>query len=232
MTTTWYETPPRRKLPTWAKVLITLVLVCVVGLALFVAAVVVSLSGGLDDVLDVGKPTEDSRKVEKARDRAVPTVERQHAAVVRGLPGEDTGIRVSDDACDQGQHNWKVDDDYDLDCVLSRGTVLHVQGPLGAGDLTAAVAARLTGWVQEQPSYDLRARPRWTFGGAADGQAGVLEVALLEVPPGEVSFYDLGSSADPSTVTRDGRPYALDRVRQDFPGTLVVVRTSERYFYE
>lgn len=241
MTQTWTapHRAPRRRWPVWAKVLLTFVLVVVTGMALFVGAVVVSLSGGLDDVLDLSSPSKDSRSVGKARGKAVTRLEPLHAVVTSGLGLTDTRVRVSRDECQVGQHNWKIDDPYDLDCVLARGSVYVV--PFEADDTTVAAALEqsLADWTP-QDSYGDGGDRRWTRGGPADGAAGVQEVTITfegsSAGSGLLQPYELGGGytplGAPTGITRDGQPYGLEALRSEHPGRLVVVTTSERYFYE
>lgn len=246
MTQTWTAPtaaprPPRRRWPVWAKVLLTFALVVVTGLALFVGAIVVSFSGGLDDVLDVRKPSQDSRSVGKARSQATARVEPLHAVVTAGFGATDTGVRVSKDDCQTGQHNWKIDDPYDLDCVLSRGSVYVLPYETGATDdaaLAAALDESLQGWTPQDAYVDQDHR-RWTRGGPADGAAGVQEVTITVedgLVVGGLRPYEVGGGytepGEPTGITRDGRPYNVQDLRNDYPGRLVVVTTSERYFYE
>jgi hypothetical protein len=88
-----------------------------VGVPMFMlAALYASVSGGWDDAFRP-KKTESSREVRAARERALPRVDEY----TNGLPGG-FGEPVSE--CDQGQHNWKIDDDYDVSCVLRTTAVV------------------------------------------------------------------------------------------------------------
>lgn len=231
MSATWYTVPPRRRLPVWATVLLGAALAAALGCVLWVGALVVAFSGGLDDVLDVRKPTEDSRSVVKARERAAREVPARHEEVTAALPAS-TGVQVSEDGCRVGQHNWKVDHDYDLDCVLSAGEVYALSSASDVGVLEGRLAAVLAEWDSGPPS-SYGVRRQWTSGGSADGEAGVTQVTLHVLGDGPVAPYQLGVGTGDGrdAVTRDGRPYPLELLRAEHPGVLVVVTTSERYFY-
>ena len=87
------------------------------GFVLWLAA---SLSGGLDNLLDLSHPTADSREVRAAAASARP---RNEALLQQLLPRTPYATAVGDD-CATGQHNWMVDDPYDLHCHLSDGALI------------------------------------------------------------------------------------------------------------
>lgn len=232
---TYAATPAarRRRLPLWVKVVLALAGIAVTAATVFVAAVVISFSGGIDDVLDVRKPTEDSRSVVKARTSATQDAGPLHDDVTRDLVG-DTGVRIAKDVCDVGEHNFKNDDPYDLDCVLSRGSVYAVEGSREVEQLKAALTAELGDWTPQQPSY--YGTLRWTTGGPADGAAGVQEVTLTVMEAGRTPGSEVGlgytAPGEDTGVTKAGRPYPVEALRIEHPGQLVVVTTSQRYFYD
>ena len=218
---TWYAVPPRTRLPWWAKALIGLVTTAVLGSALFVAAVVVSFSGGLDDVLDFRNPSPDSGSVRTARAEAVPRVAELANDLTDGAPLADSGIRVQRDVCQTGQHNWKVDDDFDLRCTASMGVVLSGSD---ASAVREAVAARLGDWDRAD-AYD--ADGRWTQGGdPRTGEGREVTVALVEPRPGGLLPYQLGAY-DGRGITKDGKRY--DPTGDG--GWYVLVTVTEQYFY-
>ena len=94
----------RRRIVLWV---VAAVLAVPVVLAAMLYA---SLSGGWDDAFRP-KKTESSRDVRAAREKAEPKLRERTA----GLPGT---FGPSANECDEGQHNWKVDDDYDVACEL------------------------------------------------------------------------------------------------------------------
>lgn len=213
--TTWYAAAaPRRRLPFWAKAVLTVTAVACLGAALFVAAVVVSLSGGLDDALDVRKPTRDSAHVVEARTAAEAALPARWEEVTRGVPGA-TGITLTDGGCTEGQHNWKIDDSFDLDCVASLAEVVQgpgsASGPVDAG--ATAVATAVGERLDDRFSPALTSfgdTARWTTG--PEETAGVLEVVVTPLEPGS--------------------PLGRRALAAGASVPLVLVRVSERYAYE
>ena len=115
------DTRPRRRRSIWLKVALALVIGIPVALFCFVFAVYVSLSGGLDDVFSRGGPVETDKQVVQARDRALPDLQVEvtalGSAVSPALTGGGDILGVATvSRCDVGQHNFKVDDSYDLSC--------------------------------------------------------------------------------------------------------------------
>ena len=116
--------PSRRRLPTWAKVLLWFAGIgtaLVVALLLFFFAM---MSGGLDNLLDFSQPSATDANVEAARDEAVPVADNLLRGALDGpvraaLPVTPLASAV-ETSCFAGQHNWKIDDPYDLTCRLSR----------------------------------------------------------------------------------------------------------------
>lgn len=214
MTTTWYAAPTsRRRMPFWAKAVLTVVAVCCLGAVLFVLAVVVSFSGGLDDALDFRHPKETDKRVVQARDASV--------ARLPGLLAEITGsgtVTLSGDSCSVGQHNFKIDDDYDLDCVAAVATVLPAS-PSGTDGVTAPA-----GW-HEVPLHAGAGQRLWRTGSGT----GELELSVTVERADELYAYDLlGQAGDHATTHQ-----VVQELRSSYPGTpLLVVRVSERYFSE
>lgn len=218
----------RRRLPVWASVLIGAVVglgLLAVGFVLWIAA---ALSGGIDDLVAFNRPQADDRTVVRAGDVAERDVEALLDDLTRGLPVTDTGVRAATRSCQTGQHNWKIDDPYDLDCSVSRSMVMSPSAQLAL--TAAAVEAQLTGWTEQTGPYDRSSSRRWTRGGDPNGEAGVQEVTVrpLGGTSGRVTSYDLGYAA---TVTRDGREVEPEQVLLDRDG-YIVVTVSERYFYD
>ena len=213
--TTWYAAAaPRRRVPFWAKAVLTVVAVACLAAALFVGAVVVSFSGGLDDVLDVRKPTRDSEHVVRAGEASVAALPGRLSSVTAGLPGA-TGITFADGGCTEGQHNWKIDDSFDIDCTASLGEVVAAPGrdTDAVGGRVSAVAAAVGAgldnrWAPAEVGYGDEAR--WTTG--PEETAGVLEVVVRELTPGS--------------------PLAERAVAAGARYPLVVVQVTERYAFE
>lgn len=113
------------------------------ALALTVAIVVtfaVQMSGGWDEVFDRTHPRESDPDVVAARAEGAARVDAEierlvNRVVLPALAGgrvvlpAATGTQARDDpalgsSCEIGQHNWKIDDPFDLACVEVRSAVL------------------------------------------------------------------------------------------------------------
>lgn len=109
--------PVRRRRGRWLRVLLWVlgtVAVTVAALVLWFAAM---LSGGWDDLLSPGGPTEDDAEVVAAGEQSL-----EELADVR-LPVSPVAAVAQQQSCHAGQHNWKIDDEYDLSCVATRTTL-------------------------------------------------------------------------------------------------------------
>lgn len=95
----------RRHKVLWS--VLALVLVMPVVAVLFLYA---SVSGGWDDAFRP-KKTAASGEVRDARKDAGPVLARE---------ADDLGLTIGqpDERCLEGQHNWKIDDEYDVSCEL------------------------------------------------------------------------------------------------------------------
>jgi hypothetical protein len=159
----------------------TVLVLGVAGVLWFVAV----LSGGFDDLFDVSHPKESSSEVRAARERGSARLEVDTVAFV-AQAGAATGLRHRQgvesraDFCDEGQHNWKTDTDYDLLCTAERRVLL-----LGvAADAQAQVGA-LAAWLDGQgyhPAYGEGVRFTRDPGAAVDD--GDLGQAVTYVGPG------------------------------------------------
>ena len=84
--------------------------------------------GGLLGSDDPGPPPDaTSEAVAAARVDAVAVADRALDEVVEKLGGTVVG-RASDDACYQGQNNWKVDDGYGHRCTVRRAVIVSFDG--------------------------------------------------------------------------------------------------------
>ncbi len=93
------------------------VLVVVLGVPLVALLFLyASLSGGWDDAFRP-KKSASSKEVREAREKAEPVL----AAEAKTL-----GVSLGEvtEHCAEGQHNWKIDDDYDISCEVSATTPL------------------------------------------------------------------------------------------------------------
>ncbi|WP_199424733.1 hypothetical protein [Actinotalea solisilvae] len=143
----------RRRLPRWATVVIGVV---VALLALLVGAVVwflAMLSGGLDDLLGPRGPSaEDARVVEAREEHAGLLV----AALEDVVAGRTVIASTDDSSCQEGQHNWKIDDPFDLRCTQREVALVEGGDPDGfRADMEALDAALVAaGWEADWSSMD------------------------------------------------------------------------------
>lgn len=230
----------RRPLPAWAKALLWTSGVLTVSTVAVVLWLLSVLSGGLDDLLASG-PARNDPQVEQARTAAAPVVASAAADLTTALPLRGTGLRADADQCETGQHNWKIDDDWDLDCSLVRTDVLVAD----RADLTAFAArvdAQLVdaGWTPVTSLVEgLRGRTPealYTRGGTLEQRAAgvtTLSLRLAERPAsGDFSSYDVGLGGFDADVTLDGRRADPEQAAAtvEAPAVLVVT-TSSRYYF-
>jgi hypothetical protein len=113
--------------------------VLLVGAALL-ATLAAQINGGWDEVFDRTHPTEDDPEVVAARAAAAARLDAETGRVVDTVvlpaldggrvtqPAATGGDAVDDPAlgsrCEVGQHNWKIDDPFDLACVEVRRAVV------------------------------------------------------------------------------------------------------------
>lgn len=154
---------PRRWLGRWWPLVLTLVLAPFVALAVWAALVVVAFSGGVDELFRGDPPREDDPEVVAARQQASVDLAADTDAVADGtaLPALPAGAaRLGGGEvhpeCWEGQHNWKIDDDYDLICHLERIEVFTV--PQRDGFRADMVALddelRAAGWTSTHSPMD------------------------------------------------------------------------------
>ena len=89
----------------------------VLAFMLWIAA---AMSGGLDDLLDMSSPAPEDGDVRRARERAIASAAAEVRAVEAHLVAAGAGAivgRGAGEECHVGQHNWKIDDSYDLRCT-------------------------------------------------------------------------------------------------------------------
>lgn len=233
----------------WWQVVMTVAGVAVAGFVAFLVWLWLSFSGGLDDVLDRDNPSEGDPEVVAAEERARVEVD-EVLAEVRAAMAEALGADAAEVGggtgrlpCREGQHNFKVDDDFDLSCTLVGVSALGAPSVAEDATTTRAVDAALreAGWQRSSPLD--------------------LEQALARVepddpspdlPPLRYSRRDGGRSwqitvdeADLSSMTyelihfgrndlRDasGRPVTVEQLVGEMPrdGYAVVVGVSVEYF--
>ena len=166
------KSPPRSPRATphvdWRTPLVVITVVVggvfVLGAA-FVLYVWVGLSGGWDDAFRFDRPTEADPAVQAAREevesRLVEESAGRVAEVVRPALGPGAtraGWVVLRLPCDEGQHNWKIDDDFDLACQLEVMEVVTLDDRAGFRAEMVALdeALRSEGWRSDE--YDSMSR--------------------------------------------------------------------------
>jgi hypothetical protein len=153
MATTTLPRPPR--VPRWAKITLGVLGVVLVVAGAAAAWFVSMLLGGIDDLVTGGRVQADDARVVAAREGAERDLGAELAELLRGTSGG-TLARTSVSRCVPGQHNWKVNDDYDLYC--GQGEAVVVRGEM-AGFRSDALALhehlQAQGWVAA-PGYDER----------------------------------------------------------------------------
>lgn len=149
-------------MPRAAKIVLALVGVVALGIIGFGAFVWITLSGGVDDALPRRRPTERSAEVVRARAEAAQSTKAAVAAIVDGPVREALGAAlrqpptlgppVTKDECTEGQHNFQVDDTYDLRCAM-QATAIAVATRDGFRDQMLRLHERLgaAGWHATPP---------------------------------------------------------------------------------
>lgn len=126
MTTT--TLPPTSRFPRWAKVTLVVLAGILVPCGFALAWLVVALSGGIDDLLS-GRVSGDDAQVVAAREVAERDLTAELDALTSSLPAGDPVVaHTSESDCVAGQHNWKIDDDFDLYCTHGRAALLAADG--------------------------------------------------------------------------------------------------------
>ena len=118
--------PPR--MPRWTKVVLALLAAVLVPCGAVVMWLVLAFSGGVDDLIG-SSPQPDDAHVVEAREQGEQHVAADLADVVTTASGAVNGStrlgQATGDQCVAGQHNWKIDDDFDLYCTHGQGAVLN-----------------------------------------------------------------------------------------------------------
>jgi hypothetical protein len=152
-----------RRILRWA---LGIVAATVALVALLMANVAAQLSGGWDEVFDRSHPQPGDPEVVAAREVGARAVEAEIDRVVAAAVPALTAGRVAQPAprgadavdealvagCEEGQHNWKRDDPFDLACWEVRRAILAGDAGEFRADMVALDAALLqAGWLH---SYD------------------------------------------------------------------------------
>lgn len=135
------KSPPSRGM----KVFLVVVVVAVAAVAAVVLWFVAVMSGGFDNLLDWHHPTRSSHEVVRARNEAVPRVDRAANDLADRL-SQAAGLEVSGvdgvgEWCEEGQHNFKIDNDYDLLCTATHAVLLTGPADRARTQAEALVAA-------------------------------------------------------------------------------------------
>ncbi|MFP5218439.1 MAG: hypothetical protein ACLGIG_01700 [Actinomycetes bacterium] len=155
--TAWPPPAPPRRPRRWLRILLLALLTTGVVVAaglLWLAAV---LSGGIDDLLSFSRPSVDDARVVEARERTRAGLDEERAALVDDVvePVLGTSAVVATGAgghCEVGQHNWKVDDPFDLSCEeLSAAVVVGDERAFREQVLAVHDRLAAAGW---RPSYE------------------------------------------------------------------------------
>lgn len=144
----------------WWYVVLSVVAGTLVLVLVLVGMVAVSLAGGLDDLFAGEAPQEGDPAVVEARERAASALDPQAAGVAAtataGLPAGSLGRGEVHAPCVVGQHNWKIDDPFDLWCSLSRLEVLALPDRTAFREEMVALDRALVaeGWVPDTFGMD------------------------------------------------------------------------------
>lgn len=145
--------PPRR----WLKPLLWAA--AAAGLLWAAAAIGIAIvfGGGLDNLLSGPGPSASDPEVVAARTSGTRIAD---GAALRSadaaLPGAPTVGQGGNDGCSVGQHNWKIDDSYDLSCTTTRLRVMAAPAGTFREDMLAAHDRLLAdGWEPAGPGTGL-----------------------------------------------------------------------------
>ncbi len=226
----------------WWKLVLVVLGVPLAVLMAFVGWVYVSFSGGLDDVLDLDHPQEGDPEVVAAQARAlddVPVVsdevrrtmtdalESAESSAVGGTPFPQ---------CEVGQHNFKIDDDFDLSCTLADvGVVAAPTVPeTVATHRRVEGALRRQGWrpvgPRDVPSYDAARFAPQRYVRVSDGQTWQLLVDEADLSSLSYELRGLASRqvGDDASDQRASLEELVAWAPRD--GYAVVVGVSVEYF--
>lgn len=214
------------------------------GLVLLVVWLVAVFSGGIDDLLDFDTPRPGDPDVVAAEEAAYDEVSTQtdRVSVVLAAPlGLDAvGRGQLRRPCEVGQHNFKIDDDYDLSCSLTGVRVLSGPATPATKKTVRSLDLALTesGWRRSSPA-DLESHlaqttgvwvdvPTMRYHRSVDGRSWELVVGEAR---GHALFYELGQGSGVRLLD-DGRPVDLEQLVARTPpqGYGLVVAVSVEYY--
>lgn len=226
--------PPRRR--RWLRVLLwALALTATLVTAAFVWLAAM-LAGGLDDLLSPEGPTQDDAVVVQSGERA------QRALAAEPLPVAPAVAVAEQRRCEEGQHNWKIDTDYDLSCVAFRTTVSPGGGLPAFRTEALALHQRLVaeGWTGQDLDlplvvtayWDRRATFRAGYSPADLPTAGYvrggvrLEVSFLA---GDEGLSPPVAEAEPVFTGADGRPIQPTALVADGEYAVLLALSTEHF---
>jgi hypothetical protein len=252
---------PRRGLRWWQVLLLAAAGLLVLFLVLAGLALL-SIFGVLDS-LGGDPPREGDPEVVAARQESGAALEQEAALVTQSvvLPSLPPGSQLLARGevvppCQVGQHNWKINDDFDLACSQSRREVVAApdQASFRADMMDLDEALRAQGWrpaFQPIPDvltgyWDKLAGEQWTNGTTGD------VYSMADMPPAgytkqvvgrprslAVSWVEHGSRSTALTdfvtssrFTADGHEATPESITESVPvdGYAVVVSVGEEYF--
>lgn len=200
MSTTTLPRPPR--LPRWAKVTLGVLAVALLVAGAAAAWFVSTLLGLVQDVATDGRVQPGDARVVAAREQAERDLSDVLDDLVRDRP-EQVLARTSVSACERGQDNWKVKDDYDLYCGQGDGVLLRAEpGRLRDDALALHEQLLAQGWTPSPSPRDrdtglrglpaaLEAEPQTPPGSATGARylRGTTELVVVRVEPGDDVFF-------------------------------------------
>ncbi len=223
----------------------------------FLAAIYISLSGGIDDLFRGDPPREGDPEVVDARQAAAADLAADDARTRPALRAVTAGRLVGGGsvhpACQVGQHNWKIDDDFDLLCRLTHLSVVGADSRAGFEDEMRELHEQLLaeGWQERRSGGKMRGLPmviedywRELAGGdytpdrlppasyerSVDDRVHALEVSWAErgSDTGRITYYD--DAADLQHA--DGSPATTRQLLSTIPtgGYAVVLSETVEYF--
>lgn len=229
--TTRPDVPPpaptaRRRLPTWARVLVGLAVAAVLVPVALTAVFLWGFSGGWDGIRPGAQA--DDRRVTRARTASSATLDQLTSRTLSVSGGQELA-RVRTDRCEEGQNNWKIHDGFKLRCERTDVLVLTTgETTLAATAAELDARVRSAGWL---PVYDGAGLDEHLSAGRAEGSyrrsADDRQTLSLTVV-GEGSTDGLLPTYGDTTVEGD-----LDVARAALSATgavRVVVRPTVRYF--
>jgi hypothetical protein len=144
--------PPRpvARFPTWAKITVALVGTIVAAVTVAGVALSASLNGGLGHAFH-RTPDPRAKDVSEARAAARPRTQASSDHVIlrvrSALPHAQPAASGGKDYCTFGQHNYKRNDPYDMQCVQDRDTALTFDSAtFGTAALAMHRALLADGW--------------------------------------------------------------------------------------